>query len=140
MRFLLKFLIVIIFFSFSNCSSQKIIDKDILEITYKAETRGAFIDIEIGKSLLTYKSVKENKLINLTKVQIEKIRMEVLKIELPQISNIEAPSNNRFTDRAMNAKFTIIKNNISYVSSDFDHENPPSELKGLYKLLVSFIN
>ena len=87
---------------------------------------------------LLYKSNTDKKSTVLSKIQVNDINNIVYSIKLSEIANLTAPSNKRFTDNALSAKFTIKKNNTSYESIEFDHGNPPKELKDIYLLLEKY--
>ena len=74
------------------------------------------------------------KLKNLTEKPVLLVQEE----RLSEIENLEAPTEKRFTDGALSASFTIKKDDVVYTSSDFDHQNPPKELKELYQFLEEF--
>ena len=59
------------------------------------------------------------------------------KINLKEIGSLEAPSTNSHFDGAASATVTILANDQKYISNNFDHENPPSELKALCDKILS---
>ena len=128
-------LLVIIF---SSCNAQNV-SKDSIELIYIAQTRGSSLNITFKHNSLYLKSNESDKSLVLSKQQREKILEEVSKINLSEISNLKAPSNKRFSDGTLIAKFIIKKESETYTSSEFDHENPPKELKSLYVLLKFII-
>ena len=140
MNHLIKHTIPVILILLIGCASEEKVKNTILEISYKAQTRGSYIDIQLIGNTIDFKTAKENKSIVLSNAQINDIKSIVKKITLSEINDLQAPSNRRFTDGALIANFTIKENNTSYISSDFDHDNPPKELKGLYNLIQTFIN
>ena len=123
---------------FSSCNAQEETSSSI-EFTYLAQTRGSYINITFTKDSLHLNSTEKNKIIDLNEKQRENILQEISKINLSEISLLIAPSNKRFSDRTLSAKFTFKKENEVYTSSDFDHENPPEKLKSLYSILKKII-
>ncbi len=121
-----------------SCASQNNI-QEIKSIEYKATTRGSNLSISVIGEKLTYKSFNEAKTIDLSSQQLKDLNNVVSKIKLPEIGGLKAPSEKRFNDGAMIASFKIIKGNTTYQSSEFDHENPPKELKNLYDFLTNLI-
>ena len=87
---------------------------------------------------IVFKSNLDDKSIVLNNVQLKSIKDVLSEIKLAEIKDLEAPSNKRFSDGALSASFTIKKDTVSYMSSDFDHGNPPKELKVLYILLEKY--
>jgi hypothetical protein len=53
------------------------------------------------------------------------------------MSQLIAPSNLRKSDRVPFAHLSIIKKGDTLKSIDFDHKNPPKELKELVDLILS---
>ncbi|MFK8058589.1 MAG: hypothetical protein AB8B78_00695 [Polaribacter sp.] len=134
----LKKISLLILIIFSNCTAQE--EVNALEITYSAQTRGSSLTISYNSLILELKTNNSNKKIVLNKNQKEKLLKEVSKITLTEIANLKAPTNKRFSDGALVGKFSILKNQKQYISSEFDHGNPPEELNNLYLLLESLLN
>jgi hypothetical protein len=122
-----------------SCSVQKEIDNAIYDVYYEAKTRGSFINIHFKEHTIAFKSATEDKSMVLSKIEASTINEIISKIKLSEISNLKAPSDKRFYDGALIGNFTIKKNDTSYVSSAFDHGNPPKELLALFNKLQSFI-
>lgn len=57
-------------------------------------------------------------------------------IDLSKISSLEAPSTNRFSDRALSSHISITADGKTYQSVTFDAGAPPKELESLYKALM----
>lgn len=138
MNILLKITIPFILL-FMSCSVQKEIDNAIYDVYYEAKTRGSFINIHFKEHTIAFKSATEDKSMVLSKIEASTINEIISKIKLSEISNLKAPSDKRFYDGALIGNFTIKKNDTSYVSSAFDHGNPPKELLALFNKLQSFI-
>jgi hypothetical protein len=110
-----------------------------LEITYKAKTRGNSLSISYRKDTVYLKGSSIQKEIPLDPAAIRKLKKIISNIKLSEIHTLPAPSNNRFSDAAMIANFTIVLDNKIFISSDFDHGNPPAQLRKLYTILDKFI-
>jgi hypothetical protein len=137
MKFLKKLTLLIVLI-FSSCSAQEETNNS-LEVKYIAQTRGSFLNITFRNDSLYLKSTERNKTLLLSKEQSKEIQEKVSKIKLSEIRNLEAPSSKRYSDGALSAKFSIKKGQQTFLSSDFDHINPPKELKPLYDLLNLYI-
>jgi hypothetical protein len=133
-----KIITLLLVVLFSSCNAQDEAN-DSIELVYLAQTRGSSINITFKNDSLYLKSNESDESLVLSKQQIEEILEEVSKINLSEISNLKAPSNKRFSDGTLIAKFIIKKESETHTSSEFDHENPPKELKSLYALLKLFI-
>ena len=64
----------------------------------------------------------------------------VSKINLAEISNWEAPTQERFHDGARITTLKIISNREEFISQAFDEGQPPVQLKELYDYLESLEN
>ena len=139
MNFILKNTIAFLILILTSCTAQNKDDNSIFEIIYEARTRGSEIKIEFKNGTLFFKSNSEEKSIVLNDAQINDIQNVAQEIKLTKIADLIAPSDKRFSDKALSASFIIKKNDISYISSDFDQGNPPKELKELYLILEKYI-
>lgn len=105
-------------------------------ISYEASTRGSSIKISITPERLIYndevstiKTENWNSIINL-----------LADINLDTIHTLEAPSQNRFRDAAMAAQIKITTSEQTFISSQFDHGNPPEDLSLIVKEILSLAN
>jgi len=121
-----------------SSSAEKMQDMpNVSAISIDAITRGKKEQVEVSSSELTCVSngmnktnmVKEN--VTLEKMQWDKIREEVSKINLTKMSQLEAPSTNYMFDGDMATTLSITIEKQTYTSSTFDKQNPPEELKAL---------
>jgi hypothetical protein len=119
-----------------GCSVQKEI---VIEIEYKATTRGSSEVIKFKGNTLSYNTNKALKELVLSDAKLKEIEFVVLKISLDNIVNLKAPTNKRFSDGAMEANISFKKGNKVYTSSNFDHGNPPKELKPIIDLLKKYL-
>ena len=122
----------------SNCNDSENTNQQNYEVVYTAQTRGSFYELLIANNTLKVDDNSNTKTIELSKSQVSKLNSVLNEIKLSEIENLEAPTEKRFTDGALSASFTIKKDDAVYISSDFDHQNPPKELKELYQLLEEF--
>ena len=127
-----------IFILVTSCSAQEE-KQDYLEVTYSAETRGNRLQISYSNHTIIYKNKALEKTIILKAEEIQLIYELISKIDLPEIKNLKSPSNQSFSDAAMSASFEIKSKKETFISSNFDHENPPEELNLLYKTLKKII-
>ena len=139
MKIILRsFYLIILTISFLSCAAQN--NLEILNtVEYKAHTRGNNETVKVIGKTLSYKSVNEEKIVDLREEQIKAINEVVFGMNLSKISDLKAPSDKRYSDGAMIASFIITKDKVDYKSSEFDHGNPPKELKTLYELLYKYI-
>jgi len=110
------------------------------KITYKAITRGYSTDILIQENTLKYfKNTKERGSLSLTKKIKDSLNSLLKKIKLKKIKDLKAPSNKYQYDGAMYTTLEIVWNGETFVSSGFDHDNPPKELIPLINYLLTLI-
>ena len=124
----------------SNDSTLEEFGKNELKLIYQAHTRGFFEEVSITKkSIVFLNNRKRTNPINgsVTSEQWNVCIGLVDKIDLKSISQLTAPSNLRKIDRVPFAHLSIIKNGDTIKSSDFDHKNPPKQLKELVDLIIS---
>ena len=132
---LIPFLVLIIA---TSCAVQKS-ESNIKEVVFDAQTRGRSENITLVSNSLTFKTQKEAKTFSINKVQREELETVISKIKVKGISDLKAPSDKRTYDGAMNATITLKIGDKTYVSSSFDDDNPPAELKPIVSLLRGFV-
>jgi hypothetical protein len=135
----MKKILLICFTFIVGCSSiqQK---ASFQKIIYKAITRGYSTDILIQENTLKYfKNTKEKGSLSLTKKIKDSLNSLLKKIEFKTINDLKAPSNKYQYDGAMYATLEIVWNGETFVSSGFDHDNPPKELIPLINYLLTLI-
>ena len=144
------FNVFLLILSNSSCVFSKSISEyntkeyDNIEIIYTHFSRGFFKEIHIEKSkITTYLNYQK------TEIKERKIKCKewnkcvsfLRKINKNKISKLIPPTNNRQTDKAHYAKFTIILNGKSKISSpDFDHGFPPDLIKPLIDFMLNLSN
>ena len=65
----------------------------------------------------------------------KKLIADFQEINLNEVPNLKAPSEKRFYDGAAIANLKIIHKDKTYESTNFDHGNPPAEIKKLVVLI-----
>ena len=117
--------------------------KNELKLIYQAHTRGFFEEVSITeKSMVSSLETIARGLNPVNRLQSllknGKLCIDLVDtIDLKSMSQLTAPSNLRKTDRVPFAYLAIIKKGDTLKSSDFDHKNPPKELKELVDLILS---
>lgn len=106
------------------------------EIVYDAHTRGRINAITVTKASLVHKTQNDSQTVKLSPEELSKLNKEVALIDLDKISSLKSPTNQRLFDGAMHTTITIKFEGKEYVSSQFDHDNPPSELMSLSNYLL----
>lgn len=122
--------------SLSNCDSQSLKN---LTLNYNAATRGSSVTLNANSLEIIYITNNTKKEVKLPEHQWNKIKKLVSKIDLHTIQNLKAPSEGRYTDRALATSISIKIGEETYRSVDFDHGNPPIELKKLINGLFEIV-
>ncbi|CAL2089997.1 hypothetical protein [Tenacibaculum sp. 190524A02b] len=137
MKYLLKIIIVILFLGTQSIFSQ---DKNITgfdEIIYRASTRGTSIMVKVHPNKVQFKNNEKDNEFKISNYNQKKIVNLLNKLNLKEIHNLKAPTNNRASDKSLHATITINTNGKTYKSATFDADNPPKELKSLLKEVCS---
>ena len=129
---------IISFFLLVGCASSKTQNKEV-DIIYEAQTRGRSEMVTFSNKQMQIVTSTEEKTVDLSEKQLKYINTLVSKIKMAEMSKYKAPSNKRAFDGAMNALIKMKVEKETYISSSFDHDNPPEELKALVKVLRTYI-
>ena len=117
----------------------------ISRVSIEKITRGSNSTLEITKSEISNSSTdRENENANFTKETSEKKWKEINRIvsglDLNEMENWEAPTQERFHDGAKATTIKIESDGQQYSSQSFDEGKPPAQLQELYDYLVSLVN
>lgn len=112
--------------------------ENITEVVFNAQTRGRSENITVVNYNVYHKTQSSSKTHTINNDSRKSLEDEVLKLNLDHISSLKPPTNKRHFDGALIARVTIKIGKKIYVSSDFDHDNPPTELAPLVNLLKGF--
>ena len=136
MKFLFIFLSLV--FADNRCSESKI-NQEAISLEYSAKSRGSYKNIKINKKNIAVENKRDSA--PLTKTCSEAHWNNLLKalkpINVENIPNLKAPSENRFFDGAAIARLKIIYDGTTYETNPFDHGNPPKEIETLVKEILS---
>ncbi len=137
MKYLLSLVILLTSLS---CVSQKnnTSSDSIQEIVFNAQTRGRLENITISDKTVFYKTYNTSKTFGIDSNQKKQLIDLIKKIDLQNISNLKAPSNKRAFDGALHATLSIKTESNNYISSQFDDDNPPKELKVLIDQIKTY--
>ncbi len=107
---------------------------------YEAFSRGFFLHIEVNEKYIktskdrSLKKIKTKKCLN---KDWEHLLAITKTIAIKSIGQLEAPDNKRHIDAAAIAHLNIISQGQKYHSANFDHGNPPKEIKQLVNTILS---
>lgn len=122
-----------------GCDAQKQQDLQTTVIEYVANTRGFYKKITVqNQMVLVSKDRKGNDKpvqIKISDSDWKKLIADFQEINLNEVPNLKAPSEKRFYDGAAIANLKIIHKDKTYESTNFDHGNPPAEIKKLVVLI-----
>lgn len=136
----MKYLFILLSFIFidNGCSNSKI-NQESLSVEYSALSRGIYKQIKISKKSISVTNARGTTPITQTcsEASWETIIKAVKPINVENIPNLKAPTEKRFYDGAAIAHLTIIYEGKTYKTEPFDHGNPPQEIEGLVKEILS---
>jgi hypothetical protein len=124
----------------STDNNLDVFEQNQLKLIYQAHTRGFFEEVSITeKSIVLLNNRRRiNPVIDSITTEKWKACVDLVNtIDLKSMSQLIAPSNLRKSDRVPFAHLSIIKKGDTLKSIDFDHKNPPKELKELVDLILS---
>jgi hypothetical protein len=111
-----------------------------LSVKYTTQTRGFYERITLSKSSLKI-SQDRNENISITYKILEhdwqEIKHLIATLDIKNLSLLNVPTEKRFSDRVLIAGLTIKLNEKVFSTQEFDHGNPPSEIKKLIKKILS---
>ena len=119
----------------------RIAQDDDYTIEYKAETRGSYKMVSLKNNSVSYSTQRGADPISRACSE-EEIKLVVEKlngIELEKLKTLEAPTEDRFTDKAAIGRFKIIHKGITYETPQFDDGNPNAYISDLVKTLTSMM-
>ena len=142
----MKFLLSIFCFTLLNtqCATKKLnnsehTSKKEVVFLYKHHTRGFYKEHHITeeniKTYLDYQK-KEFTKKEMTPMDWAKCLELLTKIDLDEFVKLEAPSGLRHADKAQHAELELKINKTTLRSREFDHGNPPKEIKPLVNHLL----
>lgn len=111
-------------------------------VIYKAHTRGSNLEYALDNSSIKAKTNGfdgRNGEAALLEDDKKEIQAFIDTLTLENISNLTPPSQNSALDRALIAQVQITKNGKKFESANFDHGNPPVELKPLIDKILALI-
>jgi hypothetical protein len=125
-----------------GCVNQSKQDFSKSTLTYTAETRGFYMQITIEDKELRITKNRETRLpsvqITLSKEQKKKVLSYLKAIDVPNLSQLKAPTEKRFYDGAAIGNLSVSHNGETYETAGFDHGNPPVEIEQLVTLMNAF--
>ncbi|TGV01958.1 hypothetical protein [Flavivirga rizhaonensis] len=136
----MKYLFILLSFAFvdNRCSESKI-DQEAISVEYTTQSRGRYKNIKINKKTISIIDKKGNTPLSKTCSEAHwNILLKALKpINVENMPNLKAPSEDRFFDGAAIARLKIIYDGTTYETQPFDHGNPSKEIKELVKEILS---
>ncbi|WOD44754.1 hypothetical protein [Hwangdonia lutea] len=134
----MKYLFLLLLLVDSGCTNSKI-NQDAIALEYTTQTRGAYNAIAINKKQVA--TVNKHGAKPNIKICSETAWNQLIKIlktvNVENVPNLKAPSEDRFFDGAAIAHLKITYNGKIYKSQPFDHGNPPKQIAALVKEMLS---
>jgi len=109
-----------------------------ISFEYEANTRGSYKKIIAKQDTVYTIKTRDGKAIEktLSKSDWNSLLNLLSKVDATKIAALKAPSEKRFYDGAMIAELKVIYKDKTYESSNFDHGNPPAEIKDLVNKII----
>lgn len=138
---LISYILFTLFLS-KGCVNQPKQDYSKSTVTYTAETRGYYMQITIEDKELRISKDRETRLpsvrIPLTAADQKKVLAMVKAIDVPNLSQLKAPTEKRFYDGAAIGNLSVTHNGETFGTAGFDHGNPPVEIEQLVAFMNAF--
>jgi len=134
---------ILVFFLAKGCGSSEVkteLQKESANISfeYEANTRGSYKKVlakqDTVYTIKTRNGKPEER--TLSKKDWNSLLDLLSKVDATKIADLKAPSEKRFYDGAMIAGLKVIYKDKTYESSNFDHGNPPAEIKDLVNKII----
>lgn len=122
-----------------KASETKVKEDTNYTFTYTKKSRGNYTTTTVSTEGATVINAltQEKKNITVPPNAWENLIAAVKQIDLSEINTFEAPTQNRYTDRAAMATLTITHQDNTYTSVEFDHGNPPTQLRDIVSKIVA---
>ena len=136
----MKFLFILIsLISAEHSCTQSKKNQDSFSVEYTAHSRGTYNRIIINKKQISIENKRGEPPIikSCSEASWNTLLNALNPIDIENISNLKAPSENRFFDGAAIANLKITYNGKTYESQSFDHGNPPNDIAELVKVILS---
>ncbi|WP_418602296.1 hypothetical protein [Hwangdonia sp.] len=132
------FLILSLVFVDNSCTQSKI-NQDAITLEYTTQTRGAYKCIVINKKQVSTvnKHGAKPDIKTCSETDWNQLMKTLKTVDVKNIPNLKAPSEDRFFDGAAIANLKITYNGKVYESQSFDHGNPPKQIAALVKEMLS---
>ncbi len=125
------------FFSANTCSNQEMNSID--SFSYETFTRGSSTMYVVTPDNVKVKSTGLNSNENSNNITSKEWNslIEIAKnMDASKMSQLDAPTDSRASDRALHAILSLRKNDTVYKTNSFDHGNPPAEVKPLVEAIL----
>lgn len=109
-------------------------------VTYKAQSRGSFIFIQIkGKELLFSEDVNLQNVSTFTceEKDLKEIERLLKAVNRETFQKLKAPTEKRLYDGAAHATLAIMQGDVELITPTFDHGYPPEEIKAIVNKVLS---
>ncbi len=136
-------LLSVICLTFMSCSAQSSSDLKVLDIVYREDARGNNLYCKVTPSKLEMNRMgltEENRNLELSPSQWDVFVKALQQIDLPNLADLEPPSEGRATDRAATAQLIVKTTTGEYSSSLFDAGTPPEPLEEVIDLIFKILD
>jgi len=119
----------------------RIAQDDGYTLEYIAQTRGSYKIVSIKNNTVSYSMQRDAEPFSraCSEDEIKSITEKLDAIDLEELSKLEAPSEDRHTDRVAIGRFKIIHNGVTYETPQFDDGNPNKYIADLVQTMTSMV-
>ena len=106
---------------------------------YESSTRGNFKKVIVKEDAVLTTFERDGSKFTTQKMSKEtwnRLMTLLNNVNLEQMKDLKAPTNNRASDRAASGKLTVVTQENTFVSDFFDHGNPPAKIAEITKMIV----
>ena len=131
---------ILMLFMAKGCTNSELKkESENISFEYEAHTRGGYKKVLAKQdTVYTIKSRGSEAIEKkLSKSDWNSLLNLLSKVDAEKIKDLKAPSEKRFYDGAMIAELKVIYKDKTYESANFDHGNPPAEIKDLITKILA---
>lgn len=109
-------------------------------VTYKAQSRGSFVFIQISGTELLFSedaSLQNVRTYTCEEKDVKEIERLLKAVDRETFQKLEAPTGKRLYDGAAHATLAIRQGDVEIITPTFDHGHPPQEIEALVNKVLS---
>lgn len=124
----------------ASCDSTKIENFNQAVLEYSASTRGFYLKVVLSNQMVNVSKERNSNTDYFSRISTNEwtaLEENLSNLNLDILPALNAPSERRFSDGAAIAIFKITYDGKIYETTEFDHGNPPQDIKNLVENMIS---